>query len=70
MVVKNLAEMSSYQRRYEFYHSMGMIQKELKKNLSFEICSVGNIVLGTCIWFAHLYLMTYSDWYEALGDMI
>ena len=49
MVVKNLAEMSSYQRRYEFFHSMGMKQKEQKKNLSFEICSVGNIALGTGI---------------------
>ena len=70
MVVKNLAEMSSYQRRYEFFHSMGMKQKEQKKNLSFEICSVGNIALGTGICLALLYVMTYSHWYEAMGEKI
>ena len=70
MVVKNLAEMSSYQRRYEFFHSMGMKQKEQKKNLSFEICSVGNIALGTGICLALLYVMIYSHWYEAMGEKI
>ena len=70
MVVKNLAEMSSYQRRYECFHSMGMKQKEQKKNLSFEICSVGNIALGTGICLALLYVMTYSHWYEAMGEKI
>ena len=62
--------MSSYQRRYEFFHSMGMKQKEQKKNLSFEICSVGNIALGTGICLALLYVMTYSHWYEAMGEKI
>lgn len=70
MVVKNLAEMSSYQRRYEFFHSMGMKQKEQKKILSFEICSVANIALGTGICLALLYVMTYSHWYEAMGEKI
>ncbi len=35
MVVKNLAEMSSYQRRYEFFHSMGMKQKRTKEEFKF-----------------------------------
>ena len=70
MVVKNLAEMSSYQRRYEFFHSMGMKQKEQKKILSFEICSVANIALGTGICLALLYVMTYLHWYDAMGEKI
>ena len=70
MVVKNLAEMSSYQRRYEFFHSMGMKQKEQKKILSFEICSVANIALGTGICLALLYVMTYLHWYDAIGEKI
>ena len=53
-----------------FLHSMGMKQKEQKKNLSFEICSVGNIALGTGICLALLYVMTYSHWYEAMGEKI
>lgn len=70
MVVKNLAEMSSYQRRYEFFYSMGMKQKEQKKILSFEICSVANIALGTGICLALLYVMTYLHWYDAMGEKI
>ena len=49
---------------------MCMKQKEQKKNLSFEICSVGNIALGTGICLALLYVMTYSHWYEAMGEKI
>ena len=70
MVVKNLAEMSSYQRHHEFFYSMGMKQKEQKKILSFEICSVANIALGTGICLALLYVMTYLHWYDAMGEKI
>ena len=70
MVVKNLAEMSSYQRRYEFFHSMGMKQKEQKKNLSNQNCSVGNKAIGTGITLTLIYVMTYSHWYEAMGEKL
>ena len=70
MFVNNLAEMSSYQIRFEFFYSMGMKQKEQKKILSFEICSVANIALGTGICLALLYVMTYLHWYDAMGEKI
>ena len=53
-----------------FFHSMGMKQKEQKKILSFEICSVANIALGTGICLALLYVMTYLHWYDAIGEKI
>ena len=47
-----------------------MKQKEQKKILSFEICSVANIALGTGICLALLYVMTYLHWYDAMGEKI
>ncbi len=45
MAVKNLSELSSYARKYEFLNSMGMRKKAKKRNLSFEVQSPPDIAL-------------------------
>lgn len=68
MAVKNLSELSSYVRRYEFLNSMGMRKKAQKKNLSFELQGSPNIalIMGVCL--AAVYALTFGYQYFLSGQ--
>lgn len=70
MAVKNLSELSSYSRKYEFLNSMGMKNKAKKRNLNFEIQSSPNIALFMGLCLSIVYVVTYAHWYLLNGQRI
>ena len=70
MMIKNLSELSSYQRRYEFFYCMGMRKKAQKKLLNFEVESIGWLAMGWGIIFAYIYVLTYAHYYDSMGEKI
>lgn len=68
MAVRNLSELSSYVRRYEFLDSMGMKKKAQKRNLCFEIQSPPDIALAAGVILAMVYTLTYAYWYILNGQ--
>lgn len=68
--VKNLSELSSYARKYEFLNSMGMWEKAKKKNFIFEVQSAPYIALTLSACLAVVYMLTYAYWYTLNGQKL
>ena len=59
VALKNLSEMTSFKRRYEFLNYMGMKEKEQRKNIRFETKILTMISAGAAFVMGVLYVCSY-----------
>ena len=59
VALKNLSEMASFKRRYEFLNYMGMKEKEQRKNIRFETKILTMISAGAAFVMGVLYVCSY-----------
>lgn len=70
MGIKTLAELPSYERRYEFLSCMGMKKRMGERTLRFEIQSIANIALGAGLCMAIIYVRAFVIRSERFGTNV